>query len=228
MFEVSKEQQKLVMRASRALARGGLVHAFGHCSIRLNDDYFLVSAPKALGYIGAGDPGAVVPIRGELPDGVLAEVRIHQSAYAQRADVNAVCRVTPPNVELLSLMGLTPRPRHGLSAIFHPQIPLWNDVRLLRDAKTADQLVAALGGSNAIVMRANGAVIVGRTAMDTVATAWLLEDAARVEVSLRQMNADMSSTLLSPDEIGLRQATAEKAYGRIWDYLTAPDEGVCL
>ena len=67
-----------VRMAGRALARAGLVHAYGHCSQRIDERSFLVSPPKPLGLVGADEPCAVVPLDGPLPEGVLGEVRIHR------------------------------------------------------------------------------------------------------------------------------------------------------
>ncbi|HKY89591.1 MAG TPA: class II aldolase/adducin family protein, partial [Nevskiaceae bacterium] len=179
--------QRELRIAARALARGNLVHAYGHCSVRLDAGRFLVCAPKPMGTIGAADAGTVVPIAGPLPEGVLGEVRIHQQVYQRRRDVGAIARIMPPNVGLLALLRRTPRPRHGFGAYFAPHPPLWDDPRLLRDDAAAARLADALGERNAIVMRANGAVVVGATLVEAVALSWFLEEAARVEVGLMQM-----------------------------------------
>ena len=84
-----------VRKAARALARAGLVGAYGHCSVRLSDDESLVCASKAMGTILPTDAGTVVPISGPLPEGVLGEVRVHQQIYRHRPDVGAICRVFP-------------------------------------------------------------------------------------------------------------------------------------
>ena len=52
------EQQQIVVRKmARALARAGLVTAFGHCSVRLDEKSFLVCAPKPMGIIKPGESG---------------------------------------------------------------------------------------------------------------------------------------------------------------------------
>ena len=172
------ESQQLELRvAARALARGNLVHAYGHCSRRLDASTFLVCAAKPMGTILPGDEGCVVPVDGALPDGVLGEVRIHQAIYARRPAVGAICRIMPPQVGLLALLRRTPRPRHGFGAYFAPGPALWDDPRLLRDDAAAGRLADTLGGAKAIVMRANGAVVVGENLVEAVALSWFLEEA---------------------------------------------------
>lgn len=209
--------------AARALARGNLVHAYGHCSARLDDRHFLVCAAKPMGTILPGERGTVVAVDGPLPEGVLGEVRIHQAVYRRRPEIGAVCRIMPPQLGLLSLLHRTPRPRHGFGAYFAPGPVLWPDPRLLRDDAAADKLAAALGNGPAIVMRANGAVVVGANLVEAVALSWFVEEAARVELGLGQLGKDGDETLLAADEVKARQVVAGRVYERMWEYLSFGD-----
>ncbi len=211
-------QQLLVQQAARALGKAGLVHAYGHCSLRLDETHFLVCAAMPMGMIG-DEPGTVVPVSGPLPEGVLGEVRAHQAIYARRSDVQGICRIMPPALMALSTQGLVPQPRHGIGAYFHPGPVLWNDPRLLRDDESAARLADALGDLNAIVMRGNGAIVVTDGLEKAVALSWFLEDAARVERDVRAMGFDPPRGL-SPDEVAARQVWAGGVVERMWHYLT--------
>lgn len=223
MSSPSEAQQTELRVAARALARGGLVHAYGHCSLRLDQHSLLVCAAKPMGTILPGDAGTVVPIAGPLPDGVLGEVRLHQAIYRVRPEVNAICRIMPPQTGALALLRRTPRPRHGFGAYFAPQPPLWDDPRLLRDDALARKLAEQLGAAPAIVMRANGAVVVGASLIEAVALSWFLEEAARVETELLRMGQDGEHTLLTAEETMARQVTAGRVYERMWEYLSFGD-----
>jgi len=223
MTSAPEAQQRELRVAARALARGNLVHAYGHCSRRLGADEFLVCAAKPMGTILPGESGTVVPVTGALPDGVLGEVRIHQAIYARRPEIGAICRIMPPQIGLLALLRRTPRPRHGFGAYFAPRPALWEDPRLLRDDAAAGLLADTLGAGKAIVMRANGAVVAGESLVEAVALSWFLEEAARVEVGLMQMNQDGEHTLLTADETTARQVTAGRVYERMWEYLSFGD-----
>lgn len=211
-------QRRMVQQAARALGRAGLVHAFGHCSVRIDAEHFLVCAARPMDLVGNA-PGTVCPIAGPLPDGVLGEVRVHQQIYAHRPAVNAVCRIMPPALMALSTQGLVPRPRHGIGAYF-ADLPLWHDPRLLRDDASASALATLLGHAPAIVMRGNGAVVVGETMPRAVTLAWFLEDAARIERDVRAMGFTPDSGLLSEDEVSARQVWSGGVAERMWDYLT--------
>lgn len=213
---VALEEQ--VRLAARALASAGLVHAFGHCSARLDADSFLVCAPLPMGRI-EDEPGTVVPIDGPLPEGVLGEVRIHREIYRRRPDAGGICRIMPPALMALSAAGIVPVPRHGIGAYFS-RVPLWNDPRLLRDDGAAAALADALGDTFALVMRGNGAVVVGKTLPQAVTLGWFLEDAARVERDVRAMGLDVEAARLSPEEIEARQIWSGGVVERMWQHLT--------
>ncbi len=218
MNQPTPEQQRLVQDAARALGRAGLVHAFGHCSIRLDAAHFLVCAPRPLELVGAA-PGTACAITGKLPEGVLGEVRIHQQVYARRADVGAICRIMPPALMALSTQGIVPRPRHGIGAYFD-KLPLWPDPRLLRDDAAAAALAVMLGDAPAIVMRGNGAVVVAPTMPQAATLAWFLEDCARVERDVRAMGFAPESGLLNSSETADRQVWSGQVAERMWDWLT--------
>jgi HCOMODA/2-hydroxy-3-carboxy-muconic semialdehyde decarboxylase len=215
----SEDQQGLVRHAARALGRSGLVHAYGHCSLRLGDKHFLVCAAMPMGLIGE-EPGTVVPVSGPLPEGVLGEVRVHQAIYARRTDVGGICRIMSPAVMALSTQGVVPAPRHGIGAYFHPGPALWDDPRLLRDDASSAQLAQALGSLNAIIMRGNGAVVCGESLQQAVTLSWFLEDAARVERDVRAMGCDPATGLLDADEIAARQVWSGGVVERMWQHLT--------
>jgi HCOMODA/2-hydroxy-3-carboxy-muconic semialdehyde decarboxylase len=179
-----------------------------------------------MGTIAPEEHGTIVRIKGELPASALGEVRVHQQIYTRRRDVGAICRVMPSQVGLLALLRRTPRPRHGFGAYFAPCPALWDDPRLLRDDVSAAQLASALASGMAIVMRANGAVVVGKDLAEAVALSWFLEEAARVEVALIQMGQDGDHTLLTPEETLARQVTSGRVYERMWEYLTHGDPEV--
>ncbi len=211
-------QQLLVQQAARALGKARLVHAYGHCSLRLDETHFLVCAAMPMGMIG-DEPGTVVPVSGPLPEGVLGEVRAHQAIYARRGDVQGICRIMPPALIALSTQGIVPQPRHVIGAYFHPGPALWDDPRLLRDDESAARLADALGDLNTIVMIGNGAIVVAEALEKAVALSWFLEDAARVERDVRAMGFDPPRGL-DADEIAARQVWAGGVVERMWQYLT--------
>ena len=216
-------QQSLVRAAARALARANLVHAYGHCSLRLDADRFLVCAAKPMGMIGPHEDGTVVPVRGELPEGVLGEVRIHQHIYRLRPEVGAVIRSMPRDVMTLSSARVTPAPRHGMGSYFSPAVPLWDDPQLVRDDDKAQAIAALLGGARAIVMRGNGAVVAGSSIEEAAGLSFLLEEAAALELTVRAAGGGQGGTLLSDAEASARAVSTGGIFERLWEFLTHGD-----
>ena len=225
----SREAQVLVRRAARALGRAGLVHAYGHCSTRLDAGHFLVCAARPMGLIAPGEDGTVVPVDGPLPEGVLGEVRIHQHIYRRRPDVGGVVRSMPPKTMSLSTLRLTPKARHGTGSYFAPHAPLWDDPQLIRTEAQAAAVAATLADSRAVVMRGNGAVTVGASLEEAVVFTWYLEDAARVELDVLSVLSVLSAqcagaeALFSAEEAKLRAVGSGRIYERMWEYLTHGD-----
>lgn len=220
---VNDARQRIVRIAARSLARANLVHAYGHCSLRLDERSFLVCAAKPMGLITSQDQGTVVPVHGELPQGVLGEVRIHQQIYSSRPEIGGVVRSMPRHVMTLSAAGMTPAARHGMGSYFSPKVPLWDDVQLVRSDAQAKGVAHSMAGSPAIVMRGNGAVVAAEDLQTAVALTWYLEDAARIELQLRSAGLASDAGILT-DEQALQRATRSgRIFERMWEYLGADD-----
>jgi HCOMODA/2-hydroxy-3-carboxy-muconic semialdehyde decarboxylase len=212
-----------VRKAARALGRHGLVHAYGHVSARINAEHFLVCAALPMGQIAPGTPGVIVPVNGDLPDGVLGEVRIHREIYRRRPDIGGIARTMPPDIMSLSTLRLTPKPRHGFGSYFHPEIPLWDSPLLIRDDDNAVKLANRIGAGRALVMRGNGLITAGESIEEAVVLAWYAEDAARVEHAVLAAGNPADAPLVTADEASVRATWSGRILERMWDYLTFGD-----
>ncbi len=215
------DPRRTLRLAARAMARHGLVHAYGHVSLRLDAGRFLVTPALPLGAVGPDAQGIVVPVDGPLPDGVLGEVRIHAAIYRARPDVGGICRVQPPEVMTLSALGRTPRALHGLGAYFHPAPPLWADPLLVRDDEAAAGVADRLGQARAVVLRGNGAVVVGGSLPQAAALAFFLEDAARVELGV--LRTGLEPLVYDDAQAAARAVATGGLYERMWAWASLGD-----
>lgn len=218
-----EQLQRQVRQAARALARAGLVGPYGHCSMRIDEDRFLVCAARPMGLIAAGEPGTIVPVSGPLPPEVLGEVRMHQAIYAARPDVQAVCRFMPPQVLALAAMGQAPRARHGFSSYFYPAVPFLHAPLLVRSDESARAVAETMGDAPAIVVGANGALTAADSIEKALTLAWFLEDAARVELAVRSAGGAGYASFADAAEAQQRATWAGRIAERMWEYLTAGD-----
>jgi HCOMODA/2-hydroxy-3-carboxy-muconic semialdehyde decarboxylase len=214
------EQSALVRTAGTALSRHGLVHAYGHCSLRLDGGHILVSPAMPLGLVGETDACTVVPIDGALPDGVLGEVRIHREIYRRRPDIGGIVRAMPRDAMTLGTLRRTPLPRHGMGAYFAPRPPLWDDPQLLRSDSQAAALAEELGTARAILMRGNGTVTTGATLQEAVVLTYYLEDACRIELAYLATGLAPEGAVMTDEETAARATWNGRILERMWDYLT--------
>lgn len=218
--DAERDLHRTLRTAARALSSAGLVTAYGHCSIRRDESTFLVTPVVPLGHI-TRQPGILVPVEGELPDDVPGEVRMHQAIYRRRADVGGIARVLPTAVRALSVLGLTARPLDGTGSYFAPGPPLWSDPGLVRTAEAADGVADTLGDAPAIVLRGNGAVIVGNSLPRAVVLAQFLETASEIDLAVRSTGSEAIE--FSAAEIAARAVWAGKIEERMWSHLTRDD-----
>lgn len=217
-----ERRQREVRMLARACDRAGLTTAYGHCSVRIDAQRFLVCAARPMGLITAQDTGTVVPLDGPLPDGVLGEVRMHREIYRLRPDVNAVVRFIAPNVTALAALGGTPRPRHGFGAYFAPQVPVWPDPALIRNDAAAEGVARTMGAAPGVIVSVNGAVVGGADAAQALTLAIFLEDAARVELlALQAGSAEHGG--LTAEQCAARATWAGRVAERQWEYWTEGD-----
>ena len=215
------EAERIVRVASRALGRHRLLHAYGHCSRRIDTESFMVAPSKPLGLVRPGEPCTVVRLDGPLPEGVLGEVRIHREIYRRRPEVGGVVRSMPPSAMSLAAMGRTPRSRHGFGAYFHPGPPLWPSPQLLRSDDQAVALADQMGRAPGILMRGNGAVVAGESLEQAVVLTWYLEDMCRVELDC--LAAGGEGPILTEEEAAARSIWSGGILERMWAWLTEGD-----
>jgi len=216
---------KSLRMAARSMHRHGLSHAYGHVSGRIDEGRFLVTPPLPLGLVTPHEPGLVVSSVGELPAGALPEVCLHQAIYTKRPEIGAICRVQPPSVIALSVLGRTPRALHGLGTYFAPQCPIWQGVSLVRDNGQANLVADMMGKHAAIVLSGNGCVVAAATVEEAAVLAYFLEDAARIELAVLPAEAAGQRVReYLPDEVSARAIRTGGLFERMWQYLTFNDE----
>lgn len=211
--------------AGRAVGRAGLAHAYGHCSLRLDDSRYLITPSKPLALAQPGEACHLLSIDDPIPPQVLGEVRIHREIYRRRPDVKGIVRSMPPNVMTLAAHGVVPHPRHGFGSYFHPAPALWDDPQLLRSDEAAAALAAQLAEGNAILMRGNGAVVAADSIEQAVVLTWYLEDMARIDLAGRAAGLADAPTLDA--EACKQRATWQGAIAeRMFNYLSHGDPEV--
>ena len=208
-----------IAAAGRALARAGLVDAFGHVSARAGGGA-LMTPPQPLGDLADDAPLAALPLDHDaIPAGVPKEAWIHWSIYRSRPDVGAICRAQPRSVLAAAAAGIELQPLHGQGALVGAPVPTFDDARLIRSRERGEALAEALGEASALVLRGNGAVTVGSGPGIAAARMFALEASATLNVQVA--TTGMTPRPLSADELAAWDEVAVEILGRLWDYLRA-------
>ncbi|MDT7787029.1 MAG: HCOMODA/2-hydroxy-3-carboxy-muconic semialdehyde decarboxylase [Pseudonocardiales bacterium] len=214
----SREVEADLLDAALTTAHSGLVTAFGHVSVLIGDRV-LITPPRPLGSLTLTDRAVTLDRTAtELPEGTPKEAWIHLAIYRTRPDVRAICRAQPETATALTSGGVPIRPLHGQGAFLGPEVPVFDDPRLVRDEQRAAELADALGRAPALLMRGNGAVTVGEDVGQAVARMWLLEASARINA---QAAAAGRPRALSTNEQAAWLAAETELLSRLWSHLRA-------
>jgi len=179
------------------LAALGLVTAFGHVSTRRPDGILITPAAD----LAEVDEDGIVEIELDataLPPSAPAESWLHLSLYKQRPDVDAIARAQPP-----AAFGVVEelRPVHGQACWLGRTVPVHDDARLLRSPDLADAAAKILQDGEALILRGNGAVTVGREPGIAVARMWLLQQNCTVQRNKALNNEEIDSWRHVQDEL---------------------------
>jgi ribulose-5-phosphate 4-epimerase/fuculose-1-phosphate aldolase len=210
-----------VVTAARVLAAQGLVDAFGHVSARepagAGPATMAITPARPLGTLADDEPLLDVALDGaELAPGVPLEAWMHLGIYRVRADVGAICRAQPHWVAVAAAAGLGLKPLHGQALLVGAVVPVHDDAVLVRERARGEAVAASLGGADAVVLRGNGAVTVGRTPGEAAARMVVLEASAAINV--RAAAAGARIPLRAEDQAAWR-AAAPELLARLWDHL---------
>jgi HCOMODA/2-hydroxy-3-carboxy-muconic semialdehyde decarboxylase len=207
-----------IVRAAGVLARHGLVTAFGHVSERLDLRFALLTPPRALDALSEDDVLVTLDLDApELPDGAPGEAWMHWAIYRSRPDVHAICRGQPPSSHPIGALGGPFRPIHGQGAWVSNTLVVFDDARLVRTRGAGEQLAVRLADQDAIILRGNGALVVGASVAEAATRLWLLEASARYILQARAAGMPQA---LSDEEIAAWRLAAPDLMSRLWEHLS--------
>lgn len=205
-----------IATAARAFSRLNYVHAFGHFSARHENSILITPTRPPLavqrkadllkvnleGSVVKGDPGAR-PL----------EVFLHTEIYKQRPAVMAICRTHAPFASVWPAHGETPPVQHGFGGI-SGDIAFYEGSDLIHTANLGASAGHYLGSADALILRGNGVLTVGRTLGEAAARMWGLEE--RYAQVWRQGSHQIS---LSAGELAARSRWYPAEAERIWNWL---------
>ena len=144
-------------------------------------------------------------IEGKYRD-TYSEVPIHSEVYKKRKDVNSVAHTHSSYVIALSMTDTTVVP-FGPVGVGPEPVAMFKKPGLIHTAEWGSEICDLMGRNKAVVLKAHGAVIIGKSIEDTLSTAHTLERAAELQWMARAVGK------LATFSEELRQARTEKKTG---------------
>ena len=197
-----------LVAANRILAAEGIVHAFGHVSVRHPEDAgrFLLARAKSPELVDAGDIMEFT-VDGAASERVSGkpylERVIHAALYQTRSDIQSVVHSHGPI--RFGLTGEKRRPIVHSYATLGAEVPVgdaqtsFGDTHLLvSNVGMGLDLPPAVGGGNCVLMRGHGSTAVGKSIREAVYTAVYLDINAELQWSAKFLG---KAKFLSPGEI---------------------------
>lgn len=183
-----QQEKGIVLKASQKMLEKGLVvGTSGNVSLRLppqNDRELLAITPSRRYYdLLTVDDIQVIDFEGEPVEGELVpsvEAMLHIGIYQARGNVNAVVHTHSVFASAISVAGLE------IPAIMDDQVTcLGGEIELAKYALPGSQelgenVLAALGEKNAVLLPNHGAIGIGRSMREAFTACELLEKTAKV------------------------------------------------
>lgn len=209
-----------MIRACRVLDGMGLVEGFGHVSARLPDGNLLITPARGLG-LAREEELLVFSPEGQCISGAERpaplERWMHIAVYRARPDVGAICRTHSRMAAALAMARTPIRAAHGFGGMLGAEVAIHDETDLITNDAMARAVAAALGGSTAILLRGNGALITGGSLPQACIRAVYLEEAAWMQAVAAGAGGAVPFTV---EELTVRARWYSVEAARAWEYYT--------
>ncbi len=179
MSEIEQQKQQLV-DCIRMLERSDIIDYNGHCSIRIGEDRILINVGSCQRSQLTTDDICTINFDGEVIEGngkPPLEFHLHAGVYKARPDVGAVVHAHPKWSTFLTIVGESYQPVFAQGSLVYP-LPVLDSPNSINNPAMAKRLTDTLGDRTAALMKAHGAVAVGKNIVDAFVLATYLEDNA--------------------------------------------------
>lgn len=222
--------------ANHILFHQGIVDAFGHVSVRHDQDpsRFLLARNMAPAQVSAADIVEYAVDSGEAPAAdaprPYLERFIHSEIYKARPDVMAIVHSHSPAIIPFGVTRATLRPVCHMSGFLGFSTPVFeirdtageNNDMLVKSAALGRALAQSLGSHLFALMRGHGSVTVAHSLKLVVARAIWAEMNAKLQTeAMRIAGGDSGVNYLTPGEATGSMTINETVVDRPWDFWKA-------
>jgi ribulose-5-phosphate 4-epimerase/fuculose-1-phosphate aldolase len=208
----------------RMLEQSDIIDYNGHCSVRLDDNRFLINIGSCQRSLLTVDDLCVVDLdanqvegkdRGNAP----LERHLHCGIYRVRPDVKAIVHAHPKWSTFLTMVGEAYKPVYAQGSLVYP-VPLLDSPNSINTKAMGERLAATLGNRPAALMKAHGAVSVGKDLVEAFVLANYMEENAYRQYMALQIGKPYS---FNEEELALCREKLWNAnlFKRTWDHFRA-------
>jgi L-fuculose-phosphate aldolase len=218
-------KQKLIVAGKILVDAGQGDFTRGHISVRLPDNPKLFyMKPHSVGLDEITMQNILtIDLEGNVVAGKArrhSEVYIHSEILKARSDLNCVIHAHPTYSVALSASGHPVKAYSQPGALFYEDIGVYTDaIALIRSHEMGAGVAKALGSHRAVLLKAHGTAVAGKTIEETVISAIMLENAAMIQMIVEA--AGNPAPEFSRDEVFRlkREMSAPEQFVINFDYL---------
>jgi ribulose-5-phosphate 4-epimerase/fuculose-1-phosphate aldolase len=216
------ELKQQLVDCIRMLERSDIIDYNGHCSILLEGSRFLINIGSCQRSRLTVEDLCTIDFEGNVIEGKgkpPLEFHLHAGIYRARSDVKAVVHAHPKWSTFLTMVGESYKPVYAQGSLVYP-MPVLDSPNSINNKTMADRLAATLGDRPAAMMKAHGAVTVGKDIVEAFVLANYLEENAYRQYMAMQIGKPYS---FSEEELALCREKLWNAnlFKRTWDHFRA-------
>lgn len=211
-----------LIQAITILERLGIIDFNGHFSVRMHDGNILINSGSSIRCALGTDDFVLVSPQGVAAEGAPpapAELPLHLAIYQARPDVQAVVHGHPQWSTLLSSAGRDYQVAMPQGALLGA-VPVFASPMSVNNVRIAAAVASKLADGRALLLRAHGAVVVGKDILEAAVLAIYLELNAE-----RQVRAAMFGEpyVFSAEESNSLRTSLDKRalFEKCWNYYIA-------
>jgi len=221
MTETEQLKQQLV-DCIRMLEQSDIIDYNGHASIRAGEGRMFINIGSCQRSKLTTADICTIDMEGNVLEGngkPPLEFHLHAGIYQARPAVKAVVHAHPKWSTFLTMVGESYQPVYAQGSLVYP-MPVLDSPNSINNRAMAERLAATLGNRPAALMKAHGAVTVGKDIVEAFVLANYMEENAYRQYMALQIGKPYS---FSDKEIALcrEKLWTESLFKRTWDHFRA-------
>ena len=215
----AEQQKQQLVDCIRMLESSDIIDYNGHASIRAGQDRMFINIGSCQRAKLTTDDICTVDMDGKVIEGngtPPLEFHLHAGIYKARPDVQAIVHAHPKWSTFLTMTGHDYLPVYAQGSLVYP-MPVLDSAASINNLAMAARLVETLGDRPAAMMKAHGAVTVGKSIVEAFVLANYLEENAYRQYMAMQIGTPY---VFTADEMVAAKAKlwTETLFTRTWEH----------